>query len=113
MTAFANFLFINEITKTEIAEFLGVSNSFITKICKGEKNLPEEHRVKIYNSDKGWDTTPLEGRIVQTIGSATIGNHSNNNTQIIGENEALKRENELLKQLLEEKERTIQILMNK
>ena len=30
MTDFANFLFINEISKTEIAEYLGVQNSFVT-----------------------------------------------------------------------------------
>lgn len=109
MTDFANFLFLNEIPKKEIAEFLGVSNVFVSKLCKGEKNLPKDKRERIMNNPYGWDTSPLK---VQKP-TQSIGDNSNNNTQIMGENEALRKENELLKKLLEEKERTIQILMNK
>lgn len=59
MTDFANFLHINEISKTEMAKFLSVSNSFITKLCNGEKKLPQDQRVKILSNDKGWDTSAL------------------------------------------------------
>lgn len=98
MTDFANFLFINEISKTEIAEYLGVQNSFITKLSKGEKKLPQDKREKIMNNHYGWDTSPLEGRIIQSIGG-----HSNHNT--VNTSDA-----ELWRKLCEEKDKRIATL---
>ena len=93
MTDFANFLFINEISKTEIAEYLGVQNSFITKLSKGEKKLPQ------LNNHYGWDTTPLEGRIIQSIGG-----HSNHHNTINA------TDAELWRKLCEEKDKRIATL---
>ena len=98
MTDFANFLFINAISKTEIAEYLGVQNSFITKLSKGEKKLPQDKREKIMNNQYGWDTSPLEGRIIQSIGG-----HSNHNT--VNTSDA-----ELWRKLCEEKDKRIATL---
>lgn len=98
MTDFANFLFINEISKTEIAEYLGVQNSFITKLSKGEKKLPQDKREKIMNNHYGWDTSPLEGRIIQSIGG-----HLNHNT--VNTSDA-----ELWRKLCEEKDKRIATL---
>ena len=53
MTDFANFLSLNEISKMEIAEYLGVQNSFITKLSKGEKKSPQDKREKILNNQYG------------------------------------------------------------
>ena len=112
MTDFANFLFVNEIPNKDIAKYLGVSQSYISNVCNGVKKLSKDNMEKILTNPCGWDTSMLNNYTSHSIGNTTIGNNSSN-TQIIGENASLKRENELLKQLLEEKERTIQILLNK
>ena len=56
MTDFANFLFINELSKTEIAEYLGVQNSFITKLSKGEKKL-RTHSGRAHGFNRGMKAT--------------------------------------------------------
>lgn len=112
MTPLEEFLVINNLKQKDLADYLGLSKGTISAAVKGLSELSERKKAQLM-MHPDWDTKMLPyGRIVQAIGNTTIGNHSVN-TQILGENEALKRENELLKQLLEEKERTIQILMNK
>lgn len=107
------FLKTNKLHNADIAKYLKVSSQYIGQCVKGVSKLSWDSIQKLRENSFGWDCSMLpEGRIVQTIGNTTIGNHSVN-TQILGENESLKKENELLKQLLEEKERTIQILLNK
>lgn len=60
MVNFAKFLTDNGIKKKDIAAFLDVSPAFITQLCDGSKDLPNPQRLKIVNSDRGWDTSMLE-----------------------------------------------------
>lgn len=108
MNQFVEFLRINELTQREIAEFLGVQEPYISKICNGYLNLPKKRKLQLLGNSCGWDTTPLEGHIVQTI-----GNHSNNNTQSAGDCELWKKLCEEKDKRIAELERTIQILMSK
>lgn len=55
MDIFDEFLYRNRLTKTEIAEYLGVSNSFITKISNGTRSIPKEKLQKIM-SNPNWVT---------------------------------------------------------
>ena len=106
MTAFANFLFLNEIANKDIADYLGVSQSFISNVCSGVKKLSKDKMGMVMNNPYGWDTSPLEGRVIQTI-----GNHSNNNTQSVGDSDLYKRLCEEKDKRIAELERTIQILL--
>lgn len=60
MTDFQRFIEVNGLQKKDIASFLGVSNAFITQLCKGEKTLSEARLTLIKANDKGWDLTMFE-----------------------------------------------------
>ena len=58
----AEFRRINGLSQKDIAQFLGVSISFISRIEKNESKLPEEKIKKIIfdgSSKKGWVVDPL------------------------------------------------------
>lgn len=58
MSNFVNFLKINGLKKSEIASFLGVSNAFITQICSGKRNLPDE-KLALIKAETKWDVSML------------------------------------------------------
>lgn len=60
MAAFEEFLYRNRIKKTEIANYLGVGNSFITKLSNGARNIPPDKLQKILDNPD-WDTSMLAG----------------------------------------------------
>ena len=49
----------NGIQQIELADFLGVSNSFISQIERGEREIPESKLDRIVRNEKGWDTSLL------------------------------------------------------
>ena len=61
MSDFANFLTINRLKKKDIAVFLGVSSAFISQICSGERNLPDE-KLALIKANKSWDSSMLTER---------------------------------------------------
>lgn len=105
---------VNKLKQKYVAAFLKVSAQFVSQVENGKRKLPLNLLSKLLNNDKGWDTCMLveNNGVIQKIGDC-----SNNNTYVAGMAEAelakLKQKIELLEKLLEEKERTIQILMNK
>lgn len=50
---------VNGLTKKEIAEYLGVSDVFVGKVCSGAYKLPGKHVLTLINNNKGWDTDAL------------------------------------------------------
>ena len=97
MTPLQEFLFANHLRQVDLCEYLGTSASMVSKMVNGREKLYRKHLDKILSNDEGWDTTMLGGRPAPKVAYK----------------DALKRENELLRSLLEEKERTIQILLDK
>ena len=57
MSEFAKFLDVNELKRRDIAEYLGVSGSFITQIRKGERPLPQKMLAEIKANAYGWDVS--------------------------------------------------------
>lgn len=49
----------NCLTQQDIAKYLGVGISFISKVETGNSQLPEDKLSKLYDNDKGWDTKSL------------------------------------------------------
>ena len=58
-TKIEKFRLMNGLTKKQIAEFLGVSDVFVGKLCSGVYKLPGKHVMTLINNDKGWDTSAL------------------------------------------------------
>lgn len=58
MTPFETFLKDNKIKKIEIAQYLGIVPSNITKYCQGEP-VPDCNLAKIKANKNGWDCSAL------------------------------------------------------
>lgn len=59
MTELKTFRKINNLTQTEIGEYLGIKKAFVSSIENGKARLPVEKFNKLINNDRGWDITPL------------------------------------------------------
>ena len=46
---------VNNLTQSELGEYLGCTKAFISAIEKGNRPLPEEMYSKLIDSDCGWD----------------------------------------------------------
>lgn len=60
MTEFELFRSSNGLSKKYLAEYLGVSNAFITQLVQGIRSLPEDKVKLIKANELGWDTTALD-----------------------------------------------------
>lgn len=58
-TRLERFRLDNSLTKKGLATYLGVSDVFIGKVCKGIYKLPENHLKKLINNEEGWDVSAL------------------------------------------------------
>lgn len=102
---------VNNLTQEALGEYLGMKKSFVSKIENGKEKLPEAKFRKLISNDMGWDTSMLTTNVV----NQSIGKGSHNITQVAGSSELaiLQERVKYLERILEEKERTIQILMSK
>ena len=53
------FRIVNNLTQTELGEYLGVLKGFISKIENGKDKLPEPKFRKLLNNPYGWDVSML------------------------------------------------------
>ncbi len=59
MTDFELFIKKNNLLKKDIAEFLGVSNAFVSQVCAGRRMIPEAKIALIKANKNGWDTSMI------------------------------------------------------
>ena len=52
---------LNNLTQTDLGEYLSVSKSFVSQLETGRADIPFWIGEKLLNNDKGWDTSPLVG----------------------------------------------------
>ena len=106
-----NFLEVNNLKQIDVVRYLGISKPYMSQVVNGTAKLSPERLIKLINNDMGWDTSMLATNIV----NQSIGNGNSNNTQVVGSGDiaVLKEKIKYLEKILEEKERTIQILMGK
>lgn len=100
----------NNLTQTELGNYLGVKKSFISSIETGKAGLPEDKFTKLMDNTQGWDTSMLiaestiNGDVIQANGQNCVG-------KMVADAEmsSLKKENEMLRaqvdELKEEKEK--------
>ena len=53
------FRLVNNLTQTELGDYLGVLKGFISKIENGKDKLPEPKFRKLLNNENGWDVSML------------------------------------------------------
>lgn len=53
------FRIVNNLTQTELGDYLGIQKGFISKIENGKDKLPESKFRKLLNNPYGWDTSML------------------------------------------------------
>jgi len=102
----------NELMQITLARYLDVSKQYLSHVENGRCDLSIKYVDKLLNNDMGWDTRSLlaDAPLIQQ----RIGNNSSNNTQVAGADvSALEEKVKMLEKLLEEKERTIQILLSR
>lgn len=108
MNRIALFLRANGIRQVDLARFLGISEPSVSKMCRGFSNPSEENLRKILNNDRGWDVAML----VDPDHACSVAERPEPEPE--PESCGILRERiKCLERLLEEKERTIQILMKK
>ena len=97
MEGLKSFLFFNELSQAEVAEFLGVSASYMSRMVSGKAPLQPEHIAKLVANDKGWNTEfisdPLWAGMKEVAQTKDSG--------LAQEVAKLRAENELLRQQLE------------
>ena len=108
---------INQLTQTQLGEFLGIKKSFISLVENEKTKLPEEKFNKLLNNTMGWDTSMLHADAPTTsISAKATGNSSakvsigSHNTVTAHDAElteketriaVLKKENEMLREQIE------------
>ena len=88
----------NKLSQKDLAEALGVSRSFIGQVEAGFSKLPDDKLDKLLANTNGWDVSMLivEGDLIAQRGG------SNNVGKVEGEQSALKKEIEMLREQVEE-----------
>ena len=80
MTDFQEFIKANGLLKKEIANYLKVSNAFITQLCSGAKRIPADKMALIKANENGWDLSMFDRPAQVNVGgdaSGVIVNGSN------------------------------------
>lgn len=108
MTDFEIFIKRNNLKKTTIARYIGVSNGFITQIINGSRRLPQDKLLKII-ANPDWDIS-MFGEDNMPKDQSVSTNSENTNQQsddmtIQKLLEALERNDEQINSLLEQKAR--------
>lgn len=105
MTDFEVFIKKNDLKKSAIAQYIGVSNGFITQIINGSRRLPHDKLLKII-ANRDWDTSMFGESNMLTEQSVST-NSENTNQQsddmtIQKLLEALERKDKQINALLEQ-----------
>lgn len=66
-SVFQTFILKNKLKKTEIAQYLGVSNAFITQLTQGRRSVPNE-KISLIKANTQWNTSMFtdEGEMLTT-----------------------------------------------
>lgn len=113
MTDFEVFIKKNDLKKSAIAQYIGVSNGFITQIINGSRRLPHDKLLKII-ANRDWDTSMFGESNMLTEQSVST-NSENTNQQSDDMNasvflRALAEEQSLTREALAQNARLIGII---
>ena len=105
------FRIVNNLTQTELGDYLGVQKGFISKIENGRDKLPEQKFRKLIGNPHGWDTSML----TQSDESGGTGQVQENAlvAELRAQIERLERKVDDLNRELGEKEAVLKFLSQK
>ena len=73
MTDFQEFIKANGLLKKEIANYLNVSNAFVTQLCSGAKRVPADKMALIKANENGWDLSMFDRPAQVNVGRDNTG----------------------------------------
>ena len=105
----------NNLTQSEVGDYLGIKKSYFSLIESGHKNLSDEKLSKLLENPYGWDVSML---VTRNIGDNNVTAQVNGNgtahIEYGGDECALLREKvKYLEKIIEEKERLIGVLLER
>ena len=113
MNTVEDFIKKNRLKAKDVAEYLGISKGYMSRLVSGQDGLPTHQFRKLLENDKGWDTTMLEdgGSINATTtagrdATVSIRNSYGESGKLRETNTRLTTENEMLREKIDE-QRTI------
>lgn len=59
MANLKGFRALNNLRQKDVADYLGVTTSFITYVERGRNMMPEGRLYDLIHNDRGWDPSPL------------------------------------------------------
>ena len=82
MTQLKIFRQTNKLTQKELADYLGIGVSFISRVESGQVELPQKHLSKLLINNRGWETGSLTDKEQKTSnnGSVIVGRDVNHST---------------------------------
>lgn len=94
----------NNLTQTELGDYLGIKKSFVSAIETGKAGLPEDKFTKLMDNSQGWDTSMLiaESDIHGDVSMQAYGQNNVGKMVADAELSTLRRENEMLRTQVEE-----------
>ncbi len=54
------FIRINGLKQSQVAEYLGIQRAHISNVLKGRDSLSAKHFAKLLANENGWDTSPIQ-----------------------------------------------------
>lgn len=115
MTDFEIFIKRNNLKKTAIARYIGVSNGFITQIINGSRRLPQDKLLKII-ANPDWDISMFgEDNMPkdQSVSTNSENTNQQQNDMTIQELlEAIKRRDQQMDEMLSQQGRLTAIIEN-
>ena len=115
MADFEDFLKKNNLKKSAVAQYIGVSNGFITQIINGSRSLPHDKLLKII-ANPNWDVSMLNENNMKNHQSVSINsditNQQQNDMNIQELFEAINRRDQQMDEMLSQQGRLIAIIEN-
>ena len=108
MGGLKSFLFFNDLSQLEVAEYLGVSRSYMSRLVSGTIKLRPEHLEKLMNNDKGWNTEYLSDYVWHKLEEPTKVATNNIEEALADKLAAVTMELQYLREQNEKLERTNQ-----
>lgn len=112
MTQLKLFRQTNGLTQKELADYLGIGVSFISRVESGQVELPQKHLSKLLINNNGWETSSLtlkeQGSNIN--GSVIVGgnaSHSTNRQYFSDSPDVLRAQIDMLDERIKEKDAQI------
>ena len=89
-----DFLYRNKLKQVDLANYLGISEAAVSRLCKEYSNPSEDNLAKLLSNPNGWDTSMLTADVTEADEPATSADIKALQREITLLREQLKAERE-------------------